>query len=388
MNKKLMALAVAGALAVPAAAYAQASNVQIYGRVNLGLDNYSAKGATAANSDIKARNRVYDASSRIGFRGTESLGGGLSAMFQMESGVNVDSGTNLGQGGLPNVSTGFLSSRTGHVGLQGNWGLLTFGRSNVWWGMGPIENAVVHWVNTGVLPNYGLLGRGMSVGITRLSNVVQYTSPIFNGINAQVSYSPNRQEAQGVNLNADGKVWHVTLQGAVGPLNAGYDWVKDEANSPAAGRRGSTTGNKFRVGWPYQPGAQIALFWTSSELNNGGAAATGGVDAASANLKQKVWALGWDHLFGNIRAIAQWAKVSDATGCVTAGACAATNATTWLLGANYLLSKRTHVYVTYNTMRNASNYNLDYVAFGSAVVAALPNGADPRIVAIGMTHNF
>jgi len=389
MNKKLMAVAVAGALAAPAAVFAQASNVQIYGKLNLGLDNYSATGSAAgAAGDFKSRYRVYDSSSRLGFRGTEDLGGGLRAVFLMESGVAVDTGAAVSQNGGASSSAGTLSSRVGHVGLQGGWGLLTIGKSNVWWGNFPQEQAVVLWTNTGVLSTFGILGRGMSVGVSRQNNTVQYTSPTWGGINAVVSYSPNRQEAQGVNLKADGKLWAVTVQGALGPITGGYDWVKDEANSPAAGRRGSTTCNKFRVGWPYQPGAQIALFWTSSELNNGGAAATGGVDAASANLKQKVWALGWDHLFGNIRAIAQWGKVSNATGCVTASACADTNATTWLLGANYVLSKRTHAYVTYNAMRNARNYNLDYTAFGSAVVAALPNGADPRIVAVGMVHNF
>ena len=43
MQKKLMALAVAGALSAPVAAFAQASNVQIYGRANVGLDNYQAE---------------------------------------------------------------------------------------------------------------------------------------------------------------------------------------------------------------------------------------------------------------------------------------------------------------------------------------------------------
>ena len=47
MNKKLMALAVAGALAAPAAALAQ---VQIYGRANLGIDRYEATGATAGSA--------------------------------------------------------------------------------------------------------------------------------------------------------------------------------------------------------------------------------------------------------------------------------------------------------------------------------------------------
>ena len=82
MNQKLLALAVAAALAVPAGAFAQASAVHIYGRVNLGLDNYTATGATnGAAFDYKSRSRVYDAGSRLGFSGSEDLGGGLKALL-------------------------------------------------------------------------------------------------------------------------------------------------------------------------------------------------------------------------------------------------------------------------------------------------------------------
>src|SRR3989304_9501537 len=100
MNKKLMAVAVAGVLAAPAVAFAQASNVQLYGRANLGIDSYAATGAAAgAAADIKSRTRVYDAASRVGLRGTEDLGGGLKAIFQIETGINIDGGSHTGQGG-------------------------------------------------------------------------------------------------------------------------------------------------------------------------------------------------------------------------------------------------------------------------------------------------
>src|SRR5690348_13995185 len=115
MNKKLMALAVAGALGAPAAALAQ--EVQIYGRANVGLDTYSATGATAGSgSDFKSRTRVFDQGSRLGFRGTEDLGGGLKAIWQIESGVNIDTGTNIGQAATANASTGFFASRDSYAG--------------------------------------------------------------------------------------------------------------------------------------------------------------------------------------------------------------------------------------------------------------------------------
>ena len=74
MNKKLMAVAVAGALAAPVA-MAQ-SNVTISGRMALGVDTYSATGATqAASSGLQSRNRVWDNGSRVTIAGAEDANG-------------------------------------------------------------------------------------------------------------------------------------------------------------------------------------------------------------------------------------------------------------------------------------------------------------------------
>ena len=71
MQKKLIALAIAGIAAAPA--FAQASSVTIYGRANLGFCTYSATGATAGSAyDYNSRNRIYDAGSRLGFRGLKT----------------------------------------------------------------------------------------------------------------------------------------------------------------------------------------------------------------------------------------------------------------------------------------------------------------------------
>ena len=390
MNKKLMAVAVAGALAVPAMAFAQASNVQIYGRVNMGIDNYQSKGATAGSAaDMKSRYRVYDYTSRLGFRGTEALGGGLNAVFLMESGVNVDTGSQAGQAGAANTSTGFLSSRIGHVGLQGNWGLFTFGRSNVWWGNGRNDQTSANYISGNTVGLHtGTFGRGMGVGVTRVSNLAQYTSPTFSGFNAVLSYSPGRQEAQGVNLDTNGKLWGVTLQGEFGQFMGGLDYVKDQGNTPAAGgSQGANIGTKFRIGWAYQPGAQVSLLWIQTKLENKGAAGGGGVDPTSNSVKQQAWGINWEHVFGNIQALAQYARAGNATGCAAAGACDNTSTRQWLVGARYLFSKRTAAYLTYGDTRNDSNYNQDYLG-GSYTSGTAGVGADPRIWALGVIHNF
>jgi predicted porin len=404
MKKKLMAVAVAGALAVPAVAFAQASNVQIYGRVNAGIDNYQSEGATGGSTqDMKSRTRVFDFGSRLGFRGVENLGGGLSAVFLIESGLNADNGVSgpvvsPGQAGATNTSTGTLASRIAHVGLQGNWGLLTFGRSNVWWGNGRNDQTGANYISGNTAPSFaGTFGRGMSVGITRQSNLMQYTSPTFSGFNAVLSYSPSNQEAQGVGLNADGKLWGVTIQGQVGQFFGGYDWVKNEGNSVANVARAINTGNKLRLGWGYQPGAQISLLYINSKVEGAArgvaaAVAAQGTAAAiaadpSTSVKQTAWGLNWEHVFGNIQGLAQYLTVRDATGCSTTASCANTGARHFMLGGRYLFSKRTAAYVTYSQIRNESNYNLDHLG-GSYTSGTAGLGADPRVWALGVIHNF
>ncbi|HEX8602262.1 MAG TPA: porin [Pseudoduganella sp.] len=115
-----MRKAVAGALALLAvgAAYAQ-SNVTIYGIIDTAVarvDNTNANG----DSVTKIPSLTGSFPSRIGFRGTEDLGGGLSAVFTLESGFGPDTGT-MGQGNR-------LFGRQASVGLKGKWGTLTLGR--------------------------------------------------------------------------------------------------------------------------------------------------------------------------------------------------------------------------------------------------------------------
>jgi len=415
MNKKLTALAVAGALAAPAAAFAQASNVQIYGRVNMGLDNYSATGATAGTAaDYKGRNRIYDAGSRLGFQGTEELGGGLKAIFLIESGVNVDSGGTTGQSGAANPFTGTLSSRIGYVGLQGNWGRLTFGKNNVWWANYPIEQTGANYIASGLASMYGLLGRGMNIGVSRVSNLVQYAAQA-GGVTAILSYAPNG-ESRPAGANTDGRLWGATVQGQWGPWGVGYDWVNKRGNTGTGigGTQPSSTGNKLRAGWTYASGSQISAIWTKVRQDNGGfgmmtaadaglslAQATGLTslllpDATASSLSQTTFGLSWEHTFGNMQALAQWGKVSNITGCAVAGSCNNTGATEWVLGLRYNMSKRTGVYFNYATIRNESNYNMDYVggwmtsASFSGLVGLPPTsvGADPRLFGVGLMHNF
>ena len=124
MKKTLVALA---ALASVGAAFAQ-STVTLYGRVDVALMYIEQKTTTLLQGTQKtatgnpgfAVNSAGLTGSRWGLKGSEDLGGGLKAIFQLESGFTVDTGGS-GQGGL-------LFGRQAYGGFEGNWGTFTVGR--------------------------------------------------------------------------------------------------------------------------------------------------------------------------------------------------------------------------------------------------------------------
>jgi len=389
MNKKLMAVAVAGALGVPAAAMAQA---QVYGRANLGVDRYQATGATAGSaSDLKGRWRVYDSASRVGFRGTEDLGGGLRAAFSIETGVNIDTGSNLAQGGQNNSSSGWWGSRDSWLGLEGStWGRISFGRQSMFWTNGTIAQTGANYVNTDapMATVGGGFGRVLGVG-TRFNSTVMYSLPNISGFGGYIGYSPQSENQQGsttVSTNSNTMALRVTYEGIV---KVQADWAQNKAASgaaPTATVPGKITGLKLGVGYPYMPGAQISLIVGQNQNSNVAAASFAGT--LGDTVKQRAIVVNWEQLFGNIQALAMIGKLNKVTGCTISANCDQTEATSYLVGGRYLFSKRTAAYLTYNATTNKDNQVLDYGAAGITSSNPFQAGADPKVIALGVIHNF
>lgn len=117
--KKSSLLLVAAAGLASGSAMAQ-SNVTVYGIIDTSI-RYLSNDNSAGNSNLRMDNGAI-ANSRIGFKGTEDLGGGLKAQFQLENGFNSDNG------GF--YEPGVLFNRQSWVGLSGSFGTVRVGRQN------------------------------------------------------------------------------------------------------------------------------------------------------------------------------------------------------------------------------------------------------------------
>jgi len=116
MNKKLLAVAVVGALASPLA-FAQTTT--LYGGVDVGVQrasNYSS----VANANKNFVQSGQDYTSRLGFKGSDDIAPGITALYVLETQLAADTGT---------VNTPDLFTRQAYAGIESKqWGALTLGR--------------------------------------------------------------------------------------------------------------------------------------------------------------------------------------------------------------------------------------------------------------------
>jgi len=198
MNKKLVAVAVAGVLAAPLAAQAQTANVTLYGRLNVDYELVNGRQADGSNPWVS---RLSSNSSRLGVRGTESLGGGLNAVFQIEQNVSGDTG---------NSSTSGFASRETFVGLQGAWGTFKMGKFLMPYDdlhpiFGNVPTYTTSILSTADLWSQGTLSKFAGGFDARLGNSLRYDSPVYSGFNysAQVSLRDSSGFADNVGPSAN-----------------------------------------------------------------------------------------------------------------------------------------------------------------------------------------
>ncbi len=373
MQKKIIAAAVAGLLAVPA--FAQ-SNVTISGLVKAGWEQYKLSGATGGGWDYSNENRVSDQSSRVIISATEDLGGGLKAWFQVDSRYANDTGG------------GTLGSGNTGVGLMGNWGKFTIGRWDLHYG----ENGGLESNRAGSLQTYltpGIMSQvnGATVANgTRTNNVLMYDTPNWNGFTGRLAWvaaGPSGGEgsgarATGVQDPGGGKAWTMAARYAAGPWAAGLSYWNNDAENKGA--TGDQRGTRAWFGYNAPMGLKIGLVWDRSKISSGPV-------TSEVWSSRSAWLLPVSYSFGPHAVYFAYAKAGNLSGsAVPAGTDAKGKA--WSLGYDYAFSKRTSAGVYYTKLTNNTAGSYDMFGLGASGATATIAGEDAKQLYIGMAHSF
>ncbi|MCE3272346.1 MAG: porin [Ramlibacter sp.] len=218
MKKSLIALAV---MAAAGAASAQ-SSVTLFGIVDAGL-----QWSKGSSGDVRFAviNSGYN-SSRLGFRGTEDLGGGMAASFWLEAGVNNDNGSGqntVGNSGLNNALSGggLTFNRRSTVSLSGGWGELRIGRDYTpsFWNLTVFDPFGTNGSGTTAT----LQGGATGVNTVRASNSIGYFMPAnIGGVYGQVQYAENELPNNTGPLIDSGRYLGFRVGYASGPFNVAF----------------------------------------------------------------------------------------------------------------------------------------------------------------------
>lgn len=336
MNKKLLAAVIGAALTAPmAAAHA---GVTVYGIANASVDNTDS-GNTGTNA--KSTYVTSSNSSRIGVKGSEDLGGGMKAIYQMEWGVGTTGGTDL-------------NMRNRSVGLTGGFGTFRLGNTDT-----PMKLLWTHYDYN--ITHVGDLGNLLDKnGIARYQGAY-YDSPKFGGSwQIHAAYQPN-------NGTADKSKTDLTVTGMAGPvkLGIGHETVKNGTGN------NDTKTNRVSAKMKFGMLGIIAMY--NKTTDDGG---TSGHDLTLTALQGK-YSMGGGN---DIRLGVATAKFADNSN---------QKATMTTLGFDHHFSKKTAVYVDYATTNNksAGTFTVDRGAHGGT--SAAPNaGSDPKSISAGIIVKF
>lgn len=360
MQKKLIALAVAGLVAAPA--FAATSNVDVYGQIDFSVNWVNSDVPTSIDDTDMVTGKSN--ASRIGFKGSEDLGSGMKALWQVE--------TEFLSGSNNNTAT-YGSLRNTFVGLGGGFGTVLAGRHDTPY---KLATGKLDMFADSVGDYNAIIGAedgvfGSSQFDLRVDQTVAYITPTFSGFHAAVAYvSLKAEEAAAINENQT--AWSMMGMYENGPLFASLAYEKHNGMVAAAA---TTDADAWKIGLGYTFGnAKIAAIYESQE--EGGAAAT--------VTDHDAWWLGGQYAMGNIVLKAAYGQRDDSD---VAGA--ADGGEMWALGADYNLSKRTKAYIAYAKTDNDAAGNT--VLFGTDATTNGTGGLagnSASIISLGVRHSF
>ncbi len=312
MKKSLIALALAGAFS--GAVHAQ-SAIEIYGIVDMGFVRETGTVGTSPAIGSKLQSGVQSGS-RIGFKGTEDLGGGLKGLFVLETGIQVDVGSSVGNG----------FSRQSFVGVQGDFGTVTLGRQYTPYFLTMFSVADPFAAGmAGAAQNLLLPGGAIEADrAIRMNNAIKYTTPVFGGFTGEIAYGFGE-------LAVDSGARRV-ISGSVGysqkPVNARLAYYRKNNDTDTDSIESVMLAANVDFG--------VAKVFSAITDN----------DWLTVGGKSRDYLIGASMPMGPHTFIASYIKKDGR------GADAARDADQWALGYTYALSKRTNAYAAYGRISN------------------------------------
>jgi predicted porin len=357
-NNMQLAVALAlGAIGTSAAAQTSISNVTLYGRINSTVERQKIEPQTGSSETVTG---LVNNASRWGIRGTEDLGGGMKALFQLESGFGSDTGQLTNN---PSTApTAGLFNREAFVGLSSSFGTIRAGRITSPLYFATADYISMHNHDTGTSSD--TLFNFNATGVNN-NNTLAYKTPDFSGGNVEVAYSfaagffPTNpagfQEQPGSNNQTN---LQVAINWVGGPLHlgGGYAQMKDKTGAP------QTDTDMWVVRALYEIGSfTLGAYYETSNFT------VGTVDTDRGNFRlSAMYAMGASEFHLNYGMADDLSNINDSS------------ANQWTLAYNYNLSKRTKVYAFYTQVDQDAN--VDY--FGTGL------GSKFSSFALGLRHNF
>jgi len=358
MKKSLISIAVLGAMS--SAAFAQ-SNVTIYGIVDAGI--VSERGGIGGN--VQKVTSGADSASRIGFKGTEDLGGGLSAIFVAETGFRVDTGA------LDNTNNQ-LFNRQSFVGLSSKTlGTLTLGRQYT-----PLYETIRDVADPF---GAGLAGSAknlfpVSGDEQRTNNTIKYVTPNYMGLTGELSYSLGEQNG---NATA-GREYGLSVDYSNGPLDARYVYNGRNNNTATSLNNPMGHNSLIAVNYDFQIAKAFFAYGQDKGLNSAvlanNVAYTTTAVASSTDSTDLLVGATVPVTGTNGTVIASYIKKNDKEVFNR-------DADQWAIGYRYALSKRTNAYVAYAKIKNKNGAS--YTVGNNSEA-----GTGDKAFNLGLKHSF
>ena len=346
-------------MAASAGAMAQ-SAVTIYGVVDAAVTRVGGSGA-GNRAGVSSGGSTP---SRLGFRGTEDLGGGLSAGFWLEGSLGIDTGTGTAGGGL-------LFQRRSTVSLASNTlGELRLGRdfAPTWWNLAQLDPFGARGVGTTQAAN------NFGYATTWNNNTVGYVLPQnLGGIYGQLQYAFGEKSSTAPNdkqgNSAGGRFGYQS-----GPLNVAAAYMQFKQVIGASDIAPVTIGRDLKVGniaatWDF--GVVKPIVFYGQERVNGNPVGNNRLDSFLVGATAPIGA-------GEFRATLARYDLKDS----------ANDFNKFAVGYGYNLSKRTQLYATAARLTNKGAGTRSLSADGVATLAPIRAGGSSNGLDFGIRHAF